>query len=296
MHRFLPAIGFYHPLCKQDVDQLLGYIMNEPDLRKETSLGKTMGNYVEISKDLGHNIGITIRGQYDKLGFFHIEHYFPYCKCGVYTATEDIVVNKRVDTDAYTAMCDDIRLGVSMIFYLQNAVDYLAIHAADNTPRKAKLSLSGLSLQGTILLGVAHTDEFIKKKNYEKSIRKQLMMQAKEGDQDAIDSLMVDDMDLNERIMQRSKREDLYSIVDTSFIPYGSESDNYLVIGTIVTWTVVTNQYTHEDVYHLLLNCNDIVIAVSINCKDLSGSPGIGCRFKGVIWMQGFVDFQSMKE
>ena len=34
-------------------------------------------------------------------------------------------------------------------------------------------------------------------------------------------------------ITKRIQKEDVYSIVDTTFIPYGSESDNYTVIGTI---------------------------------------------------------------
>lgn len=292
MHRFLRAIGFYQQLGKQDVDQLLGTIMNEPDRRKKIETAQ--GTYTEISREFGHNMGITIRGEYDKLGFFHVEHYFPYCTCNLFTASEDIVVNKRVDTDAYTGMCDDMRLGISMIFYLQNVVDYLELKTPDNTPRKAKLSLSGLSLQGTIILGVEHTEQFIRRKKRNNHIRTQLIQQAKNGDQDAIDSLTVDEIDLGSRIQQRIRREDLYSLVDTSFIPYGSESDNYLLIGTIVNWTMETNSYTHEEVYHMLLNCNDIVITVCINRKDLSGTPIIGCRFKGVIWMQGYVDFQKI--
>lgn len=66
---------------------------------------------------------------------------------------------------------------------------------------------------------------------------RQLIKQAKEGDQDAIDSLTLDEMDLSSQIRRRIKTEDLYSIVETTFVPYGSESDNYMVIGTIINWT-----------------------------------------------------------
>lgn len=62
------------------------------------------------------------------------------------------VVNKRVDTDAYTGMCDDVRIGISLIFYLQNAADYLRLGCEDNTPHRAKISFSGLSLGGKIIL------------------------------------------------------------------------------------------------------------------------------------------------
>ena len=87
--------------------------------------------------------------------------------------------------------------------------------------------------------------------------------------------------------------EDLYSIVESSFIPYGSESDNYMIIGTILNWSLTTNPYTNEDVFQLLINCNDVVLNIAINRKDLEGEPMIGRRFKGIIWMQGHVDFIS---
>lgn len=293
MHRFLRSIGFSDIHNRQDMDKLLGIIMNQPDKSKKTELPQQK-IYTEMNKEFGHNMGITLRGEYDRLGFFHLEHHFPYCTCNLYTAQEDIVVNRRVDTDAYTGMCDDPRMGISLIFYLQNAVDYVQLGTQDNTSHKAKLSLSGLSLKGTVLLGVEHTELSIKKKNSENRIRNQLIQQAKNGDQDAIDSLTVDEIDLSSRIHRRIKNEDLYSLVETSFAPYGSESDNYSLLGLIVNWTLVTNPYTHEEVYHMLINCNDIVLTVCINKKDLMGVPMIGCRFKGVIWMQGFVDFQKI--
>lgn len=93
--------------------------------------------------------------------------------------------------------------------------------------------------------------------------------------------------------MKRIMTEDLYSIVDSTFIPYGSESDNYMIIGTILNWSLTTNPYTNEDVFQLLINCNDVVMNISINRKDLEGEPMIGRRFKGVIWMQGHADFIS---
>lgn len=292
MHRFLRAIGFSEVQSRQDMDKLLGMIMNEPDRQKKIEENGQI--YTEMGKDFGHNIGITIRGEYDKLGFFHLEHYFPYGSCNLYTATEDIVVNKRVDTDAYTGMCDDIRMGISMIFYLQNTIDYIALHSQDNTPHKAKLSLSGLSLGGTIILGVERSEQSLKRKNHEIYLKSQLIKQAENGDQDAIDSLTVDEMDLSSRVARRSRKEDLYSLVETSFIPYGSESDNYSLLGTIINWSLITNSYTHEEIYQMLVNCNDIVMTICINKKDLLGTPMIGCRFKGVIWMQGYVDYQKI--
>ena len=114
MHRFLRAIGFSKQYSKQEIDQLLGYVMNEPDYHTIIKSVKT--KYLEIRRQTGKKTGIVICGEYDQVGFFHVKHYFPYVFSDVFTALEDVVVNKRVDTDAYTGMCDDVRIGISLIF------------------------------------------------------------------------------------------------------------------------------------------------------------------------------------
>lgn len=292
MHRFLRSIGFNNIENRQDIDALLGRILQEPDICKKASVSDSC-TYTEYRKEFAHNTGIVVRGEYDEKGFFHIEHYFPYVTSNILSLNTDVSVNKRVDTNAFTGMCDDFRLGISLIFYLQNAVDYLNLGTSDNAPHKAKTSLSGLSLEGTILLGVENTEDQLKKKSYRTHLRNQLISMAKSGDQDAIDSLTVDEIDLSAQINRRIKTEDLYSLVETSFIPYGSESDNYSILGTIVNWSSVQNSYTGETIYQLLISCNDVVLNVCINQRDLVGEPMIGRRFKGVIWMQGYVDFCS---
>ena len=290
MHRFLRAVGFSSIKTRHELDKLVGIIMDQPNLTKKASLGGE-NIYTEITKEFAPHTGITLRGEYDKLGFFYLEHYFPYCESMLITSHEDITVNKRVDTRAFTGMCDDLRIGISMIFYLQNAVDYIHVGCPENTPCKAKLSLSGLSLEGCILLGIAQDNESQEKKNFKTHMRNQLVAKAKNGDQEAIDSLTIDEIDLSTRINRRILSEDLYSIVETSFIPYGSESDNYSIIGTILNWNKANNPYTNEDIYELLVNCNDIVMNICINSKDLIGEPMTGRRFKGTIWMQGHAGF-----
>lgn len=293
MHRFLRAIGFSNIKNRQELDSIFGKVMNQPDKKKKIQLTPNC-TYTEFAMEVGSQIGIAIRGEYDEKGFFYMEHYFPYCESRLITSSEDISVNKRVDTNAFTGMCDDLRLGISMIFYLQNAVDYLELHCADNTPHKAKLTLSGLSLKGTIILGVYHDVYSTQKQKYRSQHRNRLIAKAKNGDQNAIDDLTIEDIDISAKVRNRIKEEDLYSLVETSFIPYGSESDHYSILGTIVNWSLVKNNFTNEEVYQMLLNCNDILINVCIHKHDLLGEPMIGRRFKGIIWMQGHSDFEKI--
>lgn len=293
MHRFLRAIGFSHLKTRQELETVLGKIMHAPDRVKKIRLTPETV-YTEFAMEFGSKMGIVIRGEYDEKGFFYMQHYFPYCESRLITSSEDIIVNKRVDTNAYTGMCDDMRLGISMIFYLQNAVDYLELHVADNTPHKAKLTLSGLSLTGKIILGVYHEEGEEEKRKLRNNRKNRLITQAKNGDQKAIDDLTLEEIDLSTKIRARSKTEDIYSIVETTFVPYGSESDHYSILGTIMNWQILANSYTGERVCQMLLNCNGILITVCINEEDLLGEPMIGRRFKGVIWMQGHVDFGKL--
>ena len=94
MHRFLRAIGFSKQYSKQEIDQLLGYVMNEPDYHTIIKSGKT--KYVEIRRQTGKKTGIVICGEYDQVGFFHVKHYFPYVFSDVFTALEDVVVNTEL--------------------------------------------------------------------------------------------------------------------------------------------------------------------------------------------------------
>ena len=39
------------------------------------------------------------------------------------------------------------------------------------------------------------------------------------------------------------------------------------------------------------INCNEIILQVAINKVDLFGEPMTGRRFKGVVWLQGYINF-----
>jgi hypothetical protein len=96
-------------------------------------------------------------------------------------------------------------------------------------------------------------------------------------------------MDTYSLISRRVMQEDVLSIVSTSFMPFGVESDQYAVIGEIVDLSRQENQLSKEIIYNMKIECNDIFFDVCINEKDLMGQPAIGRRFKGNVWMQGTV-------
>ena len=292
MHSFLRAIGFSSLKSREELDKVLGLVMTRPTSDKSTlSCDKERKKMVEMSLDFSERMGIAIRGEYDEKGFFHLEHYFPYLIGRIPSFYQTIAVHKRMDTDAYTVMCDDLHFGASLIFYLQNSLDYLDTKDTLVENEELPITISGLSTSGKILLPISKTDEQIRLQAEHTKKHDNLLIAAKEGDEDAMNTLTLMDFDTYTMVTRRILTEDLYSIVDTSFIPFGSESDNYIILGTIKEVTPHINSLTGELSTEMLVNCNDLDFYIAINNEDLLGEPLVGRRFRGQVWLQGTIDF-----
>jgi hypothetical protein len=297
MHSYLRAIGFSNFNNRYELNQLLNHIIMN-SIKKQIVNTNDMTAITEISMEFADGMGLTIRGEQDENKVFHMDHYFPYLIGHSVSTRQETGINKRVDTEAYTGMCDDFRIGISLIFYLQNVNEYMEKKKQNismNTP--FAINLAALSLEGCILLPIEMDEVQVRNISAETKYRNNLIAEAKKGNQEAIDNLTIDDIDLFAMVSRRAKKEDIYSIVDTCFIPFGSESDNYSIIATILEYNLIVNSHTKEEIYDMQLDCNDIKFRLCINKKDLSGEPSIGRRFKGNIWMQGSIDFsQQIKE
>ena len=288
MHTYIRAIGFSKKESQVDIETLIKDVVLQADSVK--TIIKNNGNiYVEYQRSFGENIGITVRGEEDEKGTFHIGTYFPFLKSTFKEGMleEEIYINKKVDSDAYTGMCDDNHVGVSLIFYVQNIEQYIKSGETRLTLNNKKIKLVALSSSGKIILPTQKRIYSHIASKIDNAVKNQLMDEAKNGDMQALDILSMSDMDNNAALAERIKHEDLFSIVETSFIPYGSESDLYTVLGNILSARQLKNTETGELIWVLKIVCNDIPIELAINADDLMGFPSPGMRFKGVIWMQG---------
>ena len=192
-------------------------------------------------------------------------------------------------------MIDESSVGISLIFYIQNFLDYTERRLRRDTAfRIQSVNFSGLSVSGKILLPIRKTMKQIQKAKVAARDRISLIEAAKNGDEDAMETLTIEDIDLYSQITRRIMKEDLYSVIDSCFMPCGVECDQYSIIGEIKELQKIKNIYTKEDVYLLQVECNDLNLLVCINSKDLLGEPAIGRRFKGQIWMQGSLNFQEI--
>lgn len=247
---------------------------------------------VELAKDFGNSMGIAVRGEYADDGQFYVDYYYPYFKGTGVTTQESVEVEKRTETDSYAGICDDIKVGVALIFFLQNVSEYLNRKKMLQGDRvQATTTMSALSLDGKILFPIKKSAKQTRISQENSENRTQLIAAAREGNEEAIESLTLEDIDTYSMLSRRILNEDILSIVDSYFMPYGIESDQYSILGEILDVDMLVNQATQEKVVKLTIDCNDLIFDLCINQKDLLGEPAVGRRFKGIIWLQGNINF-----
>ena len=292
MHRYLRAIGFSQLKTRSQVNGLLASMIRNADEKKYTSIDDTDVMFAEYSKEFAENVGITVRGEYNEDNQFIFDYYFPYIKGIQISSYEDISIERHAEKESYAGVCDDIKVGVTLIFYLQNIISYLKIKNAGRLPiRGTSLILSGLSVEGRILLPIKKDAQDLKKIKQDNVNRSKLLIAAKHGDEQAMESLTLEDLDTYSNLSKKILTQDVYTLVDSYFMPYGVECDQYSILGEIMDYEYVTNKVTKERLCQMTINCNDLIFDICINTADLIGEPEIGRRFKGVIWMQGMINF-----
>ena len=291
MHKYMRAIGFSELGDRRKEQQLVTDIIVNASHRAYTSNGEET-ILAEFCEDFAKDMGIAVCGEFDAEDKFTYDYFYPYLRGTGVSSYEDVSVERHADKESYAGVCDDIKVGVSLIFYLQNIVPYVKAQHMDLLPvRGTTLTLSGLSISGNIILPI-DKDEGEKQRIQKASLsRNKLIAAARKGDEEAIESLTLEDMDLYTSISRKILTEDVFTLVDTYFMPYGVECDQYSVLGEILDISLRTNRITGEEIYVMRINCNDLEFDICINKKDLYGEPQIGRRFKGVIWMQGYNNY-----
>lgn len=291
MHSYNRAVGFKSITKKKDFKKLLSNIIEYPDETRIISTDEET-NMVELKKEFADGVGILAYGYDTEKNEFEIEYYIPYVKGTNEQVGEEISITRHISRESFSGMCEDMRVGISLIYYLQNGMDFIESQLKDKKSNfHTSMWMSGLSTSGTIILPVSKNENQIRRHKLANMNRKNLLSAAKKGDEDAIESLTMEDLDTYTKISKRIMHEDVFSIVDSSFMPYGVECDQYMVVGDITEMKLLTNSYTKEEVYSMSINCNDFKFNVAINKEDLLGEPEIGRRFKGTIWLQARVNF-----
>ena len=291
MHQYLKAIGFDGIQTREDLFKIL------EDVRKnythQTIVSYLLGeDFCEIRREYAQSMGISLCGELDEKEVFKPDYYFPYFEGSGISTYAEISVERKIEKEQYVGMCEDSRIGISLIFTLQNGIEYMKERQAGfATDLPASVTLSGLALSGTVLLPVVKDERQLQNEREASDNRKMLLSAARSGDQSAIETLTLDDIDIYSQVSRRLANEDVFSIVDTYFMPYGIECDLYSVMGEILAVRKRKNVLTGTEVCQMKLNVNEMQFDVCVPSASVMGEPEIGRRFKATIWLQGCINF-----
>lgn len=305
MNLFIKALGFQE-LDSKTEEKLIqagikgsieeGFVLRHEELQRGV-----------IILRISESTGLYIYGRFEQNEFIY-EYYFPFVVGRRLSDNDELTLERHLDKESYAVVCDELKTGVTLIFYLQNVMDYMEYlfsnkdfkintfnpdekNLISKQPiRKRKVALTALSLGGMILFPTVKKYKDGREKAAEIN-RRNLIQKAKKGDEEAIENLTIEDLDTYSQLSQRIMKEDVFSIVDSSFMPCGVECDQYSVVGEIQELSEEKNIYTGETIYIMVLECNDLVFTMAINSACLVGEPAVGRRFKGQIWLQGAVKF-----
>lgn len=287
MHKYLRAIGFRDLKNKKELKEILTDVIMTSSDRGFTQLDEDTKVAI-MSKNISPSLGISVCGEFDEEGHFVYDYYFPYLRSYVKSVQEEITVERHSSQISFAGVCEEINFGVVVIFYLQNFAGYFEAKKNDEL-NKSYVSLTGLSTNGLIIFPLQKSSMQKRSQKIYSENRKNLIQDARRGVESAIESLSIQDMGIYNTICKKIQESDVYSLVDTTFIPCGVESDHYAVLGEILHVKKETNMYTGDKIFILTINCNDIMMDIAINEEDLMGVPEVGRRFKGDIWLQGSV-------
>lgn len=166
MHKYMRAIGFSSFPNRKALKKLLTEVVVNSTERAYTTGpdGILIG---EFRKDFAENMGIAVCGEFDEEDDdkFIYDYYYPYLRGTGVTTTEDVSVERHAEKESYAGVCDDIKVGVSLIFYLQNRIPYVKAQAQGKLPiRGTTLTLSALSVKGTVMMPI-QKNEYQRKKS-----------------------------------------------------------------------------------------------------------------------------------
>lgn len=291
MHQYLKAIGFGNISSKKELNKILTQVENSFIQHNLTGQDEET-DFCEYEKEYGAGMGIALCGDMNVDESFERQYYYPYFFGTGITSYADVCIEKRMDKEAYVGICEDVKIGINLIFHLQNTIEYMKERQMSKKGIKyTSVTLSGLSTGGTILLPVLKDKEQERRQQEEVHNRMLLVSAAKSGDPSAIESLTMDDIDTYSKVSRRLASEDVFSIVDTYIMPHGIECDHYAILGEILELQQIINEETQEQIYVMKLEVNGLNFDICVPVKEVIGEPAVGRRFKGNVWMQGRINF-----
>ena len=225
MNLYIRAIGFQYLDAVFEEEMIHAGILDS--IEKGFVIKNTKLNRGAVIVRVSESTGLYIYGRFKGDEFIY-EYYFPFILGKTSCDNDEITIERHLDKESFAVVCDESKTGVTLIFYLQNVMDYLEfIFDKDGLNQKEynidtkgtlykipiknrRVSLTALSLGGMILLPSHKKVEPVKAKRAQEE-REKLIQAAKNGDEAAIENLTIEDIDTYNQLSQRILKEDVFT-------------------------------------------------------------------------------------
>jgi len=289
MHDFLASVGLKTLHNKTQLKTLTDWVIDKPDRLNIVSNGEE-GNLAVAEREVAPNAGVAVVGEIDEKGELMPEYYFPYLNSAHISSEAHLSYEKLSSREGFSGMCEDFRLGMALIFFVKNVTDVMKadqVHAFDFPFKKVALSL--LASEGTVILPLYQNEKVLKQAQEDRERRRRIMEDIHIHDDPggSLEEVARRDMQQYDLLMRRLEATDIFTVVDSFFMPYGMESDRYYLLGRILSCQLLVNQFSGEEFYRMLIEVNDMTLSLAIHKDDLLGVPEPGCRIRCRGWLIG---------
>lgn len=296
IHRYLRTVGFSQYQNREETEAFLEQLKLRFEDQAVIIRRKNGEKLWEMQAAMGPGVGIVLGGYVSSRGTLVLERYMPYIEETDMTSDVYCSIQRHVEGELYSGLIDDTRVGIPIIFCLTNGGEYMQRRYQELNTVPAAVCLTAFSKNGKILLPMQKNARQLEMSRVADKTREKLIEAARHGDESAMESLNSEDMMTFSAVSRRMMKEDIYSIVDSCFMPQGIECEIYQVIGEILEINTRINLFTGEEIWDFLVQTNDLPLHVVINQIDLQGEPKVGRRFKGTVWIQGTAVWDNSPE
>ena len=149
MHRFLRTVGFSTYKKKHQINELMRSLADHasPEQIWKLQLDEET-NLCEVKAEVAPGMGVAVYGEMDETGEIRPEYYVPYLLSQDPSSNAECSIQRHTHRETYAGLLDEYRVGISLIYYLENAMEYRDRKMAKESTEVKCVNLSGLSVKG----------------------------------------------------------------------------------------------------------------------------------------------------
>ena len=298
MHRFIKAAGFPDFTGETGMfDFLEKEVIKPENLQNELNIepGCVIREYCLMTN---RAVGICAATLVASGRLPRLIYYYPFLETEEESSSAECILERHTETDTYSGIIDDLAPGISLIFHMTNSLEYRSLLTRGEDPLKAYRGtyLSAFANEGKVLLPVVHDTYGVMDGNGVMGGNGVMVgnnamngTAAFGGSGIGESSSIEEEAAIEEELYERIQTEDLYTVVDQTFIPWGVDCDQYSIVGEITGVEEAINAYTGVSLWFLKVTCNNVKFRLCMRKNDLLGEPLTGRRIKCGIWLHGRV-------